>query len=561
LDALAILGAGVLAVAVVRMPILTPDVWWHLAAGRLILTDGMPQVDPFSWALSGADWFLHEWLADVLLLRIYEAWGLLGIATLRSILMVTAFLIAYRLARLHAGTLSSLALLAPSAWATQRNWLDRPQLWTFAFLPLLLCLLEDARRRGVRRATFLSVPLLMVAWANLHGGFMVGLVVVGVWCGAVLLKSRRRAPGGASRPGKRVDVPPGVDGTAIPTAPRRWLLLGALVVAAALVTPNGHNGLLYPLRYIGSGLSESLNEERVGQLDSNYAWVHLLLVGTLLLLFVVRARRVALPHVAVGLLLAAMSLPLLGDFALPFAAERHAPLFLLAGVPILLWQLQALLPQRTVAWPRLAWRPQVVWAVAGLVAAAGLCLCLWQWPRDGSPAARLLPGRYPVAATEWLQNNTLPQRMVNPYRWGGWLLFHLWPQHSVSIDSRGDLYGVERIRESEFLHAFAPSSAARVQQILDRDAVDLVVWHLLTLDFGALQLSPLADWLLQSPEWRLVFWDQPDRRYPDHPSGTTGVFLREHRRNAAILQAHPVARLPPLPGQRRQFGFPPQRQR
>jgi len=74
-----------------------------------------------------------------------------------------------------------------------------------------------------------------------------------------------------------------------------------------------------------------------------------------------------------------------------------------------------------------------------------------------------------------------------------------------------------------------------------------------------LQLTPLADWLLQSPEWRLVFWDPPDPRHPDHPAGTTGVFLREHPRNAASLAAHPPARLPRLPGPRRSFGFPPRR--
>ena len=566
LDGLAVLGALVLAWAVVRMPILTPDVWWHLATGRLILADGIPQTDPFSWALAGSDWFLHEWLADVLLMRLHETAGLLGIVTLRSVLVVVAFLVAYRLARLHAGTLLSLALLAPAAWATQRNWLDRPQLWTFVFLPLAVWLLENARQGGVTRRTFVLVPLLMVAWANLHGGFMIGLAVIGLWTAAVLVQGWHAARAGAStqdRRGGRADVAVNdaendAENDAAP-APRRWFLLLALAVLATLATPNLVDGLLYPLRYLGSGLSATVNEERVGQIDSNYARLHLLLLVSLLTLFVVRVRRVALPHLAVGLLLAAISMPRLGGFSLPFAAERHAPLFLLVGTPILVWQLYALLGQRLPSFDLGALRRPLAWGTAGVAIAVAVTLCAAQWPRDGSAAARLLPGRYPVAATEWLQRNSLPQRMVNPYRWGGWFLFHLWPQYSVSIDSRGDLYGSERIRESEFLWAIPSGGSARVQELLDRDAIDLVVWQLLTLDFGDLQLSPLADWLLQSPEWRLVFWDRPNPQTPNHPAGTTGVFLREHARNEASLKAYPAVQLPRLPGRRRHFGFAPQR--
>jgi hypothetical protein len=407
------------------------------------------------------------------------------------------------------------------------------------------------RQRGISRRTWIFTPLLFLAWANLHGGFMLGLAVAALWIVAVLVQSMRSEDSWCDK---------------VRQQRRAWGLLLALAVGATLVTPHGVEGLLYPLRYVGSGLSESLGEERVGLLNSNYARVHLVLAVLLCVTFVWRAGRTCWAYGAVGLFLVALSLPRLGDFAVPFAAERHAPLFLLVGVPILAWQLQRWMP----AGPLAAWqghlRGRPAWAAAVLVIAVGAVLAGRQLPHDAAAVgpdanstALLLPGRYPVAATRWLQQNQLPQRLLNPYRWGGWLLFHLWPSYTVSIDSRGDLYGIERIRESEFLHQMPPGAEVRVPQILDRDAVDLVIWHLLSLDFGPLQVHPFADWLLQSPDWRLVFWDRPDPRHPDHPAGTTAVFLREHPRNQAILAAHPAVRLPRLPGQRRRYGFPPQR--
>jgi hypothetical protein len=544
LDALAVVGAAVLAVAVARMPILTPDVWWHLATGRLILADGIPRTDPFSWTVGGADWFLHEWLADVVSMRVVASSGLLGLVTFRSLLIVAAFGLAYRLARRHAGSLLCLLLLVPAAWATHRNWLDRPQLWTFVLLPLLVSLLETARQDAVPRRVLVLVPMLMLAWANLHGAFMIGLAVTIVWMLGALAQQRLQPVS---------PVTPGSSGSA-----RRWLLLVLMAVAATLATPNGIDGLLYPLRYVGSGLSESLIEERVGHLDSGYAWIHLVFVAGLLAMFVLRARRLIWSHALLGVLLAVLSMPRLGSVELPFAAERHAPLFLLVGVPLLCWQVHAALARRALPGSD-ASRSRLAWGVTGALALVAVLVAILQWPRDGSPEARLLPGRYPVRATAWIQNTTLPERLLNPYRWGGWLLYHLYPQHTVSIDSRGDLYGIERIRESQLLQRMPPGSQAQVERILERDQVDLVVWPLLTLDFGPLQLTPLADYLLQSPAWRLIYWDPPDRRHPDHPAGTTGVFLRQHPRNEAVLQQHPAARLPRLPGPRRSFGFPPSR--
>ena len=518
-----------LVVAVARLPILTPDVWWHLATGRLVTDTGIPHSDPFSYTLVGARWIPHEWLADVLLHGIYAGGGLLGVVLARAVLMAGAFAAAYAAARLSTGPVLALAVLLPAAYASQRNWLDRPQLWSYVFAAALLWMLERARRRP-SRALYL-LPLVFVVWVNLHGGFMFGLGMLGLWTVGQVWEWRRRRSAAAA------------------AAARQFGCVLGLCLVATLVNPNGLAGAVYPLRYVNAGLGATLQEEQPGQLDSPHAWVHAGLVLLLWGLLLVR-RRAPVAHVGLGLVLGWISMPRLGGAALPFAAERHAPLFLLLGTPLLAWQLGAWLQARVRPWD--VWRRKLASRTAWVVTSVGAGLVtlalLTALPRDGNPEARLLPGRYPEDAATWLRQAQLPGHLLNPYRWGGYLLFTLFPPTQVWIDSRGDLYGAARLREYELLHHAPPGSEAAVRELLQRYDANVIVWPLVTPDFGAPRVAPLTEFLLRSPqEWRLVFYDRPDARRPQRPAAVSAVFLREHPRNAAWLAQYPAQRLPRLP--------------
>src|SRR5437899_2372277 len=59
------------------VPPLDPDLWWHLANGRLILTTGsIPHVDVYSFSAAGQPWVMHEWLADLGMYLLYQRGGL-----------------------------------------------------------------------------------------------------------------------------------------------------------------------------------------------------------------------------------------------------------------------------------------------------------------------------------------------------------------------------------------------------------------------------------------------------------------------------------------------------
>jgi hypothetical protein len=516
--------AGVaVAVAAARVPILTPDVWWHLATGREIAATGIPTTDPFSYTLGDRRWLVHEWLAEWVLFTLYRSAGFLGLVWWRGIAIALAAAIAYRLARRHAAMAVTLPVLALAVYASQRNWIDRPQLWTYVLLPLVVWCLEAARE-GQRRAAWALVPLVAV-WVNVHGGFMIGLAVILAWQAAAIA-TRGRA------------------------ARRAAVVIGAGCVLATLANPHGWRGAVYPLQYLGTGLSATIHEERAGRLDSPYAWVHWGLAVALLVLTLVRVRRVPLAHTVTAMLLVWISWPRLGGWAPPFAAERHAPLLLFAGAPLLCWRIDERLP---AAWREKgaglvrAARRGPVWSAAAILAAFAVWHLWRAAPRDGRFEARVLPGRFPAAAAQWLAAARLPGNLVNPYRWGGFLAFQLAPHTKVWIDSRGDLYGEARLAEDELLYRMPAGSEPAVARLLDRYDANVIVWFLLSADTGAVRTHPLSRWLLQQPDWRLVFVDAPRADRADLPAGTTAVFLREHPRNAVHLARYPAVRLPALP--------------
>ena len=94
--------------------------------------------------------------------------------------------------------------------------------------------------------------------------------------------------------------------------------------------------------------------------------------------------------------------------------------------------------------------------------------------------------------------------------------------------NKGFRSATDRIVESLFEASpfFATANGVHhFDHLLDRYDANVVVWQLLTLDFGPLQVHPFTEFLLRSGEWRLVFYDGPDPRHPERPSAVSAVFL------------------------------------
>ena len=163
----------------------------HLATGRLILDDGFPTTDPYTFTAAGDAWFPQSWLASVLYAGVEE---LGGGGALRVQFGVTTALLAlagWALTRPAGHVLARCLALAPFLLVGIFGWSHRPYL--LAYLCLAATLLV-AQRQLDRRWLLLAGWV----WLNVHGSWPLGLAAAAaLWVGRRLDKGDTDAEGQA----------------------------------------------------------------------------------------------------------------------------------------------------------------------------------------------------------------------------------------------------------------------------------------------------------------------------------------------------------------------------
>ena len=163
----------------IRLP--DPDLWGHVRFGQAVLNlHHLVLLDPYSYSAAGHYWNNHEWLSEVLLAAVFNHAGAFGLILLKlGCTAVVIIALAASLAETGSSTLVQFAVLVGSAVVIKPQLQFRPQSFTFALLAVLIYLLtRDAYRRTGR--LWLAIPILAL-WANLHGGFIMGIAALGTY--------------------------------------------------------------------------------------------------------------------------------------------------------------------------------------------------------------------------------------------------------------------------------------------------------------------------------------------------------------------------------------------
>src|SRR3954466_2691876 len=150
------------------------DVSWHIATGQWILQHGaIPRTDPFSFTWAGKPWVPIEWLAEVIYASAYRLAGYAGVAGLvTGALMALHAIVYFNASR---WVRSALLPIVAMDFVLLPMLLARPHLLTWPLLAFWTWLMLRARQED--RAPPLPAALLMSLWANLHGGYVFGLVI------------------------------------------------------------------------------------------------------------------------------------------------------------------------------------------------------------------------------------------------------------------------------------------------------------------------------------------------------------------------------------------------
>jgi len=162
-----------------------PDIWWHLADARLLLAQHhFIQTDPYAFTAVGQRWIDWEWLSEIPYWFSYQAFGLRGIYLVAWFALVANILFVYWRG-FRMGRSADVALVAAAIGYVLMTVNSGPRMIEFAYFAMSaeLAILEAADR-GNRKLLWLLPPLFSL-WINLHGSWLFGLGLLGLYilCG------------------------------------------------------------------------------------------------------------------------------------------------------------------------------------------------------------------------------------------------------------------------------------------------------------------------------------------------------------------------------------------
>lgn len=506
------------------------DLWWHLKHGQLIYeTRSIPQQDDFSYTTEmpesisaigkhemaqehsskNTQWYWatsikRNWLSQLFFYLAYLAGGFVGIGILKSVVFVAAYLILY-LTMLRRGSdhlVSFLVLCLIAIIGIDFNY-TRSQIFSFLLFPSVLYTLYDFRNGG---KSIYVLPAFMLLWANLHGGFILGVLVIISFASAetlkYLLKNKFNFSALSSLPKNRL----------------RILIIVSLISAlASLINPNSYKSFLFPYMQEQS-IFKTIEEYQRPMLYEYHAYWFMLALVFIFIVVSIRKKRLDLSELC---LLIIVTLPSLKGIRYIIFFALGSGIFLSYAISCLLTELK-----ESGAVRKLIDRPVFQKGLLSfLVAILSFSICIAIVISGKVLKFDMRENRYPSGAVSFVQGNKPSGNIFNPYNWGGYLIWHLYPEYKVFIYGR-------TLNETAFLHGSFILKAEKGndphaplwKQLLDAHGVNFIVTNAVS---SSGKIIRLADVLYVDNDWKLVYAD-----------GKSLIFLRNTPENYTIINRY-----------------------
>ena len=474
------------------VPIGDIDLWWHLAAGKYMVGNGgFPDQDPFCYPYAlygitpGREVVVKGyWLSQVIFYSSFALAKNYGPLALRVTLLLSVLFAIYSAGRRMGAKGSSILLvLIPAGLVATSFTGERPQLFSFLLAPVVLYLLDDLRKACSEQSYrahakhFILLPAVMLVWANLHPGFIMGTALSALFALSEAVQSAF-GKGMTKRP---------------------LFIMCAVIgvsIAFSCVSPNTYRSYLDVMHFEGSLLQQRTSEYlspitlllHRGQILFPY-WLSLFFT---LSVFAVSFRKADRTHLLVVVFLAILSL----------SAFRYIPFFVFITAPLTALYLSRLIEDRIRV-------RSVLHGIAVLLAGVVLVLTIRGLPHSLGRTLKheIDQYRFPEEAASFLLRHSPSGNMFNHFSWGGYLIWRLYPHHTVFIDGRTLNLKVF----SEYTHILWKESDAK--HLFDHYGINIVIIPGLNPFTG--ELYELAHILQADLQWHLVFAD-----------GTAMVFVR-----------------------------------
>ncbi|MFH1353406.1 MAG: hypothetical protein ABIH68_07535 [bacterium] len=441
-----------------------PDFFWHLKTGEKISQEGFLRADSFSWSFPLKEWHNHEWLSQVVFHLLYKHFGAGGLILVKAFLVTLAFgLLFLTILKKTSSFETAVFVTALSGWFSSITYSVRPQIFSFFLLSALIYLLfcQDKKQR--------LIPIIFLLWINLHGMFIVGLGALFIFALEETIKTGKFG------------------------ALAKIFILSLL---ASLINPHGAGGILHPLKYLAGSTHIHLSyimEWMSPDFHEPYGLGLFAFIAISVFSFAFSKEKPSLRNALLFLLFLFLAL----------YSVRNVPLFLIVVSPFVAVHLKS----AAASFPRpspgstglLKIRPladsKLLKPFNYFLALAALLLIFITFRTNFSDGF-MDKTDYPANAVKILKK-TGHKKILNPYRWGGYLIFNGLP---VFIDGRADFY------PGKFLEEFFLSTTLEKDpgKFLKKYDFDLIVWE---------RNTPLSFYLGSSEKWKCIYSDKISEIY------------------------------------------------
>ncbi|HSJ85724.1 MAG TPA: hypothetical protein VK909_00850 [Anaerolineales bacterium] len=446
----------------------------HLLVGQLIReTKRIPLTDTFSFRTQGFPAIPHEWLSQVILSITNDVFGLSGVVLLTALIVMVTWAIVYgEGSRRSTNLFTNLAVTATGIAASMLHVLPRPHLFTYLFTALWIVVLERINKD--KPNAWWLLPALMLLWVNLHGMFVLGIMIWGIYLIGSLLENPSRS------------------WLADPST-RAMLLGGVFSGIATFISPSGIH-IWASIISLGSNayITSRIPEYQSANFHLPETWPFILLVVLAIISLARNANKTLWTYVLLVSSFAAFAL----------YSSRMIPLFAIIAVPVVSksvseWVHQEYPNSRFSIVERnfsklnsssdgLIW-PFVIFIAMVFILKSGGTI------DPQGRGNRFDSSFFPVQAVDWLNSHPQQGHMFNEFDWGGYLLLNLHPRRQIFMDGHTHIYGEALTREYETVI----TSGSGWQAILDKYRIQWAI----------LRTNAYVARSLEAVGWKIVYQD------------------------------------------------------
>ena len=471
------------------------DTAWHIRVGEYILdTHSVPTEDIYSHRSPPIPFTAHEWLSELVMATVYRFSGLSGLVVFFAFIIASIYYFVFKIEQRKNYNILvvvgvSVLIIAPSII----HWLARPHIFSLLFFLIYYHVLNQYQFED-RNRMLLLIPLMLL-WINMHGGFLVGFLLLGTFLAGNMIQTftHKKTERYLFKEKTRTIA---------------FTIIGCL--CASLINPYGYHLLIFPLKFFSQTLMiHNVNEFLSPNFHNLPIKLFEFVMLTAILVICLSKDRMKIIEV----------LLLVGFLHMALYSVRYILLFVIIVTPVLTRQIQILLSGSssklsTYVKNKGAGISEIDKKSSGSVWILSIVIAVSILTVSGKISHSFNDNKKPLAAIEFLMKNKIPGNMMNSDEFGDLLIYKAYPEYKVFIDGRMDMYGEKKLKEYSDIIFFNTGW----EKIIEKYNVN---WMIIPTKSGH------SRYLLVNDYWKLIYSDK-----------VANIFIRNTENNQPLIMKY-----------------------